>query len=234
MMKKTYIIILLLSILLFSSTATAWSINPAKWVFYQREDYEIYPLTFDIEITNDADTPITVELSVIEPEELYPEEKVDFPGGNEKIPDKSWIDITQKRIEIPGNSKRKIPVYIDMPESYVNNNGQNISNYNKSYEVWVFADQTAGTGNIQTDYKCRWTIQTPERYVPPKERPGYVSPANMNLYLIIGTIAVFLIVGVVVVYKKDLFSKFKKKPTKPSSKRKSKRKTYDEEDDIFS
>jgi hypothetical protein len=216
-MQKT-ILVLLLSIFLFSPTVIGWSITPAKWTFYQKEDYEIYPLTFDMEIKNDDSEPITVELTIIEPNYLYPD--------NEPIPDRSWIQLGESEIEVPGSSTGIFPVYIDIPESY-KKNGESISNYNKSYETWIHASQTGGAGNIRIDYNCRWTIQTPERYVPPEERPDYVNPFYTIIPIII--IVVFSILGFVF-YRKKTSRRKKPKSKKPKSKRKSVEET---EDDIF-
>jgi hypothetical protein len=159
-----------------------------------------------------------VSLSVIDPKDLY--------SGNEPIPDKKWIELGKTEIIVPGKSTGKFPIYINIPDSY-EKNGVPTSNYNKSYETWLFASQTAGAGNIRVDYNCRWTIQTPVRYVPPHERQGYINP--MNLFYVIGIFLVLVITTVMVLYRNKLF---KKKKTPSKAKHKSKH-VSDSEEDIF-
>lgn len=228
MRKK--LVFVFLALLLLTTTVSAYSVNPAKWVFYQRNDYEIYPLTFNLEIKNEEDSPITVAVSIIEPKELY--------SGNEPLPDKSWIQLGMSEITVPAKSSANMPVYIDLPESY-EKNGVNISNYNKSYETWLFTQQTDGAGNIRIDYNCRWTIQTPWRYVPLEQRPGYVNPM-IAVYIITGIISTIIVISVLFYRRKaqENLNKKKKKPVK--SKRKSSKpkpkpsaRANNEEMDIF-
>jgi len=181
-----------LIILLSAQSSLAWSINPAKWTLYHKEDFEIETYEWPMEITNDGDTPIDVKLSIMKPEYLY--------EGNTELPDLSWVSISKKSLTIPANSKERVLITIDI---------QNKTNaYNQSWEFWILADQTAGAGNIQTDYKCRWTLQTPTRFVPIEERPGYIPWGTiMTVFGILGGAFVILILA----FKKGMFSKKKQK-----------------------
>jgi len=181
-----------LIILLSAQSSLAWKINPAKWILYHKEDFEIETYEWPLELTNDGDAPIEIKLSIMEPEYVY--------DGNVKMPDLKWVSISKKNLEIGPESKERVLVTID-----INNKSQA---YNQSWEFWIFADQTAGAGNIQTDYKCRWTLQTPIRFVPIEERPGYVPWGTIMAYFgILGGAFVIIIL----IYKKGLL---KKKSTK--------------------
>jgi len=200
--------------LLVTPLASAWAINPAKWIFYMKEEYEIKPITFDLSLTNNETAPITIQLSIMDPEYLY--------EGNTPIPDKSWIEISSAgTVEVPANSEIKVPIMINIPAEYTIEE-TTYSNYNKSYEAWILADQTAGPGNIQVDYRCRWIFQTPDRYVPLSERPGYI---NYPLYIIIIGIILFAAVACYYLYTR--------RSQKPSSTRTPKHKQKNKDDDIF-
>ncbi len=213
-MKWKIITIFLLTLIAIPSV-NAWSINPAKWTFYNVDDYELKPISFDIDITNPENGPIKVKITVIDPEYLY--------EGNEPLPDKSWIHIQNEGdlITVPANSTVEIPVLIDIPEEYTEDDTI-ISNYNKSYEAWLLADMVEGPGNIQIDYRCRWVFKTPLRYVPPQERPGYV---DYTFYL--------MLFGAVILLSIVTLISYKKLTKKKSVKTKSRRKKYQEDDDIF-
>jgi hypothetical protein len=191
-----------LIILLSVPSTLAWSINPAKWTLYHKEDYEIEKYEWPLELKNDGEAPIDVKLSVMEPEYLY--------EGNERIPDLDWVSISKKNLTIEPKSKERVFVTIEI---------ENKSEaYNESWEFWILADQTAGAGNIQTDYRCRWTLITPEQYVPVEERPGYIPPVPWSLIIgMLGTMAGIVVV-ISILYKKDVFKK-----KKPSAEIKSKR-----------
>jgi hypothetical protein len=163
-------------------------------------------------LENNDVTQIAVTLSVMEPEYLY--------EGNEPFPDWSWIDITKKDIVIPPGTTVEVPIHITIPEQYFPDDSEiSVSNYNHSYEAWFFADQYEGGGNIQTDYRCRWSFITPMRYVPAWERPEF---QTFTLPIIILIIIGIIVIILVIIWKRRI----------PTHKRgKTKRKT--EEDDIF-
>ena len=215
-MKKTICIIfvMLMATGIIIPSVGAWSINPAKWTFYMREEPKIVPVYFDMEIKNNADSDITVHLSAIEPEKLYEEEKVNFPGGNTPIPDLSWIHFSESEVIIPANSNKEIPITIDIPD--------NPENYNQSWEVWVYADQVSSGGNIQVDYKCRWTIQTPIGSNTQSQGIFSDGEGGINPLAIIGVIVAIVLVTSYILYKKDVINISTKKEKKSES-----------EDDIF-
>jgi hypothetical protein len=179
--------------LLGAQTAMSWSINPAKWTLYHVDDYEIEPYEWPIEITNDGDSPITVKLSVKEPEKTY--------AGFEPMPDLDWVDINKTTLEVPANSKMRTEVYLDIENAS--------ENYGQSWEFWIFADQTAGAGNIQTDYNCRWMVKTPKEYVPIWERPGYIHWPTVIGIMVAGLGGV----AAVIVWAKNGKKKKKKTPS---------------------
>lgn len=207
---------------MLTPSVSAWSINPAKWTFYNVDDYELKPIVFDMEITNTDATPMKVELSLITPEYLY--------EGSEAFPMFSWIDITQSSVTIPGDSSVKIPIIITIPVDYEKNETI-ISNYNKTYEAWIFADMVEGGGNIQVDYRCRWVFKTPLRYVPPSERAGY---SDIGFYVMIFGAIILIAIVTYIVYRR-----ITKKPkpvttVKTKSKRHSKEiKKEESADDLF-
>jgi len=197
MKNKTRAIIgfgILLCMLFSAQTAMGWSINPAKWTLYHVEDYEIEPYVWPIELTNDGDSPITVKLSVKEPEKLY--------DGYEVLPDFDWVEINETTMEIPANSKMRTDIYINIENES--------ANYGKNWEFWIFADQTAGAGNIQTDYNCRWMVKTPERYVPIWERPGYIHWPTVAAIAIAGMGGI----AAIIIWAKNSKKNKKKTPTK--------------------
>lgn len=185
---------ILVCILLGAQTAIGWSINPAKWTLYHVEDYEIEPYEWPIEITNDGDAPITVKLNVKEPEKTY--------EGFEPMPDLDWVQINKTTLEVPANSKMRTTVFVDIDNE--------TEHYDQSWEFWIFADQTAGAGNIQTDYNCRWMVKTPQEYVPVWERPGYIHWPTMIGIAVIGLGG---IAAVLVWAKNGKKKKKKKMPT---------------------
>lgn len=169
---------------------SSYSISPAKWTIYLKEEYEMVDVSFPFTVVNDEDAEITVALEPIMPEKLY--------DGNTEIPRLDWVSVSEPYVVVPANSEKNVEIIIRIPEQYTNNEGEETSNYNQSYEVWFLADQTEGPGNIQVDYKARWTIQTPVRFVPLSERPGYVNP-----FLYVGIIGVVIAaIGVVVFVRK--------------------------------
>jgi hypothetical protein len=191
-------IVLGLMILLTAQSSLAWSINPAKWTLYHREDFEIEVYEFPIEIKNDDDTPIAVKLSIIKPEYLY--------DGNTEFPNLEWITIDGAQINVAPNSKERALIKIDI--------GNHSGAYNQSWEFWIHSTQTEGSGNIRTNYNCRWTLQTPMNYVPLEERPGFVDWGNISIMfaVILGSFVIFFIL-----YKRGIFSK-KPKPTSAEAK----------------
>jgi hypothetical protein len=195
----TFILFLLLAPAI-AQMAQPYEINPGKWVFYLREEYELKPIYFNFQIKNTENGTIKVSLKTIPPEYLYIDQYPDIAG----FPDYSWITISETNITIPGGQTVEVPVHVVIPEQYFPNGTSSaaISNYNKSYEAWFLADQTAGPGNIQVDYRCRWVFLTPPRYVPPWERPGALFPfPDYVLYAII-LIVIVLIVAVVIVLRR--------------------------------
>jgi hypothetical protein len=211
-MKRNIIImgiVLGLMVLLTAQSSLAWSINPAKWILYHRDDFEIEVYEFPIEIKNDDDTPIAVKLSIIKPEYLY--------DGNTEFPNLEWITIDGAQLNVAPNSEERATIKIDV--------GNHTEAYNQSWEFWIHATQTEGSGNIRTNYNCRWTLQTPMNYVPLEERPGFVDWGNIAIMfgVIGGSFVIFLIL-----YKKGIFSKKPKpelaKSEKPVSMREQKQK----------
>ena len=203
-MKKKNIIkiiaLLGLVVLLISPSISAWSINPAKWPLYHKKDYEIEPYEWPMEIENDADTPITVSLTIIEPKYLY--------EGHTALPNLEWVTIETAELIIPPKGKKTTMIHIDI---------QNTTEaYNQSFEFWIFADQTEGAGNIQTDYNCRWMVITPERFVPMNERAGYVDWGM--IYIIFAALAGVAAV-MIILFKKVIFNKKPKSEDKPISMR---------------
>jgi len=176
--------------------AQSYEINPAKWVFYQKDDYELKPIFFNFEIKNTntgANGTITISLKTIPPEYLYSDQ---YPGIV-AFPDYSWITIAETKVTIPPNSTVEVPVHVNIPEQYfVNSSSTAISNYNKTYEAWFLADQTAGPGNIQTDYRCRWVFITPVKYVAPWQRPGALFPYPPEFLYAIILIVIVLIIAI--------------------------------------
>lgn len=194
--KISIVVMFGLLVLLSAQSSLAWSINPAKWTLYHKDDFEMEVYEWPMEMTNDGDSPITVRLSIIEPEYLY--------DGNSKFPNLEWISINKEEIEIPANSKERAIITMDITNT--------TDAYNQSWEFWILANQIAGSGNIRTDYKCRWTLQTPVRYVPIEERPGYVAWGTIAMYFgLIGGAFVLILA----IYKKGFFSK---RPTKEKEK----------------
>jgi len=214
----TFVMLLLLAPVILQ-IAQPYEINPAKWVFYMKEDYEIKPIYFNFQIKNTDNGTIKVKLSTITPEYLYSDQ---YPG-DQAFPDYSWITISESEVTVPAGQTVDVPVKVEIPAQY-NPNGSStpVSNYNKTYEAWFLADQTQGAGNIQVDYRCRWVFQTPTVFVPLSERPGYI---NYALYVAIIGIIIFIVAatwGVFVIKKR------KQPTTNPKSKRKQK-----SDDDIF-
>jgi hypothetical protein len=196
-MKKTRTaiivgIVLGLTILLTAQSSLAWSITPAKWTLYHKNDFEIKTYQFPIEIVNDVDTPITVALTIKKAEYMY--------DGNTQFPNLEWISIDKPNLEVPGNSKARAMITINIKNQ--------TSAYSQSWEFWIHAAQTAGAGNIRTNYNCRWTLQTPTRYIPLEERPGYI--AWDTIIMIFGILGGIVIV-IFFLFKKGIFSK-KPKP----------------------
>ena len=187
-------ITLVLGLTLFTSLTEAYSVNPAKWKFYLKENYELQPIAFDLKVHNDENDSITVQISVIPAEYLY--------DNYTEIPDRSWVKLEQNTVVVPGNSDAYAHVTITIPDTY-QNGSMNISAYNQSFETWLFVHQTDGPGNFRTDYKCRWMIDTPLRYVPAFERPGYFT-------MPIGIIAVIIVVAVILLVRRNLKNKEKR------------------------
>jgi hypothetical protein len=174
-----------------AQVAQPYEINPAKWVFYQREEYEMKPIFFNFQIKNTQNGTIVVSLKTIPPEYLYSDQ---YPGI-QAFPDYSWITISEAEVTIPAGQTVEVPVYVNIPEQYYLNGSSStaVSNYNKSYEAWFLADQTEGPGNIQVDYRCRWVFLTPPKYVPPWERPGQLPIPYFVYYLVIIIVAVLVV-----------------------------------------
>ena len=183
-----YIGMLGLVVLLCAPSALAWSINPAKWILYHKDDYEITTYQWPMEISNTADTPIAVTLGPETPEYLY-----NGTNGNPvtiALPDLSWVNISETSFRLESNTSKTVTVTIS-----VTNETQN---YNQSFELWILAHQTEGAGNIRTDYNCRWIIQTPVRWVPFDQRAGYIPPWAIPLVIII---VVGIIAGLLLAWK---------------------------------
>ena len=197
------LILIVVSFLLLApaiaQVAQPYEINPAKWVFYQRDEYEMTPIFFDFILKNTENSSITISLRTITPEYLY----VDQYPGIQAFPDYSWLTISETSVIIPANSQVSVPVHVVFPEQYYPKGSAStaVSNYNKSYEAWFIADQTAGPGNIQVDYRCRWVFLTPPRYVPPWERPGQL-PIPYFVYYLIAFIVAVLIICVVIIKRR--------------------------------
>jgi hypothetical protein len=162
-------------ILACAQTAISWSVNPAKWTLYHREDYEIgseTPYEWPLEIKNDGDTPITVNIIAKKPEYLY--------EGFSELPDLYWVKIKDKTLTVSANETKQTMISINIENAS--------EHYNQSYEFWIFVDQVEGSGNIQTDYNCRWMIITPKEYVPLEKRAGYIHWPTIGL-IVLGGIA---------------------------------------------
>jgi hypothetical protein len=183
--KKTILIISMLGliVLLCAPSVLAWNINPARWVLYHKDDYELTPYVWEMELENTADAPMVVKLSVMQPEYLY--NGTNGMPVTTALPDLSLVTINKTELRMGAHEKQRVTVDINL---------LNVSeNYNQSFEFWIFADQTEGAGNIQTDYNCRWVVQTPTRWVPYDQRAGYVAPWIMPLVVIV-------VVGVIVAF----------------------------------
>lgn len=204
-------IVLGLMVLLTAQSSLAWSINPAKWTLYHREDYEITTYEFPIEIKNDDETPIAVKLTIRNADYLY--------DGNTMFPNLEWISIDREVVNVAPNSKERALITINV--------ANHSEAYNQSWEFWIHAAQTEGSGNIRTNYNCRWTLQTPIRFVPLNERPGYVAWSTiLTAFGVVG--GIFAVV--LILFKKGTFSKKpviqtsgNKQESKPVSMREQKR-----------
>ncbi len=208
-----------------AQTAQPYEINPAKWIFYMKEDYELKPIYFNFIVKNTEEGPITVSLTTIPPEYLYEDQ---YPGVV-AFPNYDWITLSETEVTVPAGQTVQVPVYVNIPEQYYPNgtSSTSVSNYNKSYEAWFLADQTSGPGNIQVDYRCRWVFLTPPKYVPPWERPGALLPfPDYYLYAII-IVVIIVIVAIVMWRRRD------KPVNRVSSKSKKSNRKDDDEDDIF-
>ena len=137
-----------------------------------------------------------MKLNVIPPEYTY--------DGFIPMSNLSWVSISETNLTIPAHTNKTVEVTVD-----VTNASQN---YNQSMEFWIFADQTAGAGNIQTDYNLRWMYQSPVRYIPVDQRPGYI-PWNIVI-AIMGIFAGVAAVAVILA-RRGMFGR--KKPTKQSA-----------------
>jgi hypothetical protein len=220
MHRRQLIMILSLSLLLapvMIQVVQSYEINPAKWIFYQKDDYELKPIYFDFQIKNTNNGTIKVSLKTMPPEYLYADQ---YPG-NQAFPDYSWITVAETNITIPANQTVEVPVYVNIPTQYYPNGTSltAVSNYNKTYEAWFIAHQTAGPGNIRIDYRCRWVFITPVKYVPPWQRKGALFPfPDEVLYSIILIIIAFLAVVVVLLrYRGRRPPKKKPKEQQPES-----------------
>ena len=204
--------------------AESYEINPAKWIFYNKDEYEIKPIFFNFQIKNTQNDTIQVSLKTIPPERLYSDQ---YPG-DQAFPDYSWITISEQNVVIPANQTVEVPVHVAIPTQYTPTNSTTpISNYNKTYEAWFLVNQTAGPGNIHINYKCRWVFLTPTRYVPTWERKGAWFPyPDYVLYSLIGVIAIIIVVAVWFVLRSRGGGK---RPTSSSRGKKSQ-----DEGDIFS
>jgi hypothetical protein len=208
-----------------AQVAQPYEINPAEWIFYMKEDYELKPIFFNFQIKNTQNASITVSLRTIPPQRLYEDQ---YPGIV-AFPDYSWITIAEPEVTVPAMQTVEVPVHVVIPDQYYPEGATNsVSNYNKSYEAWFLADQTAGPGNIQVDYQCRWVFLTPPRYVPPWERPGALFPFPDYVIYLVAILIVVLVVCIVIIRRRS-------GRKKPSSGRKSRRsKKDDDTDDYFS
>ena len=177
-----------LVVLLCAPSALAWSINPAKWILYHKDDYEIKSYDWPMEIENTADTPIALTLEPKTPEYLYNGSN----GGPQTIgiTDFSWIYMSKTELRLEPHTKETVMVTINITNE--------TQNYNQSFELWIFGHQTEGAGNIRTDYNCRWIVQTPVRWVPFDQRTGYVPPWIMPLVIIV---VVGIVAGLVLAWK---------------------------------
>jgi hypothetical protein len=192
-----------LIVLLCVPSIAAWSINPAKWTIYAKDDYEITPKVWPLELTNSGNSTMSVTLSIKQPEYTY--------DGFTAMTNLSWVSINETNLEIPANSKKTVSISINIANAS--------ANYNQSMEFWIFGDQTAGAGNIQTDYNCRWMYISPTRYVPMDQRPGYI-PWNIVI-AIIGILAGISAVAFLLA-KRGMFRR-KKPTTQPASMRERKK-----------
>lgn len=176
----------------------AWGINPAKWTIYARTstDFEITPKVWPMDIINDKNSSISVTLSIIPPQYTY--------DGFTAMTNLSWVSLSETDLVVPANSTKRVEITIDVTNAS--------ENYNQSMEFWIFADQTAGAGNIQTDYNCRWMYMSPVRYVPIDQRPGYI-PWNIVI-AIIGILAGISAVAFILA-RRGMFKR--EKPAKQSA-----------------
>lgn len=209
--------LLITLLFLIPCVSASYQVNPGKWVFYLRDQYEFKTLYFNFNIKNEEkDGPITVSLKTIPPNYLYSSQ---YPGIV-AFPDYSWIDIAETSVVVPANSSVDVPVRITFPEQYYPNgtSHESISNYNKSYEAWFQTQQTAGPGNIFITYNCRWVFLTPPKYVPPWQRPGAFLPIQPEILYAIIIIIIVVIVAIWLVLRN-------KGRSSPSSSRRSRRKS---------
>lgn len=202
--------LLILLVFLMPAVSASYEVNPGKWVFYLRDQYEMKPIYFNFNIKNDeTEGAITVSLKTIPPEYLY---SAQYPGIV-PFPDYSWIDIAETSVMVPANSSVDVPVLITFPEQYYPNgtSHQSISNYNKSYEAWFQVEQTAGPGNIHITYRCRWVFLTPPRFVPAWQRPGALIPIQPEILYGIIIVVIAIIVSIWLVVRRRGRSSYKKK-----------------------
>jgi len=183
-LRKIAVVVLL--IISVCTSVSSYSVSPAKWNVYMRQDYEIAPHKITIKVTNDKNSSMSIKLSL----------RTDLKDheGYEKLPkdDWAWIEFAETDFTVPAKTVYEVPVTINVENAS--------ENYNKSWYFYIFVDQYAGgdssgTTQFQYDYNLLWFIETPPRYVPSEERQ-----TTLELpWLYIGIIAIGAVGAVAVI-----------------------------------
>ena len=201
----------------------SYSVNPAKWTVYMKEDYEITPQTgFTLTFNNDGNYSISIRLSVYnDPSKT---KKGYEPLSAENF---SWIKFAETDFTIPPNTVYEVPIIIDIPNETVN--------YNRSWQFFIRVDQYAGgphnaTAVFQYDYNLVWFIETPLRYVPVWERGNHTLEKSAPIFFV----TVLIIIGVYLWYSYSKKKKRKLKKVKNNAKQSSAKKNHKHNNTYFS
>jgi len=152
--------LIIVSLILLMPTASAWSIDPAKWTINMLEEPEITTKHLVIRVDNCHNTTLTVIFTPFNDAEL-------IDDGYTPLPNLSWVEIEEQQVTIPPHTKYEIPVTIEVENT--------TENYNKTWQFFIYADQIAGgetdgETTLQFDYNLRWNIITPKTHIQLAEK----------------------------------------------------------------